>query len=284
MDWNALSLWLHCYSCLRSKDRSNFEMYTTNCGHFFCQNCVQKLNSTTPPKCIHCGVGNVKTIAIGTNLPSSMKHMFQNSINIPKAVHSGMDFQTHQMKITLSMFKGKADHMTRNVKAQYESCQASKQQGQEFDKEIHTLKNKLIEMEDRARQRSAAYGSYGQNRQTSTFPHPAGDSGSYRQAGLNQNINLGLKRPETPGFSGLEVNAFDPKTPDTFKQGKALIANAVTLQAMTQRPSPSHVRELFSPKTQDGFGGDNRRLSNGSSGGRIDPLLGMGKGRSPFNR
>merc|ERR1711894_413371 len=94
--------------------------------------------------------------------------------------------------------------------------------------------------------------------------------GNDRQSSMHAASNWMTKRSETPG---------------AFKQGKIMLSNAVNLQAIQQGPSPGHVRNLFSPKGQEGMAQlQQRRLSTGSSGGRINTGLGLcSKVQSPYN-
>jgi len=201
--------------------------------------------------------------------------MFQNALNIPKTVHNIMDFQNNQMKITKAMLKYKADHMAAQMKVKYNDCNLSKQQGQEYDKTITNLKKTIGDIEERARKRSAKYRHcHGPNQ------HGSNATVGYKQADMNRAFNEAQKRCATPGFSGLEVNAFDPTTPDALKQGKNLIASAVTLQAMAQGTSPGHVRSLF-PQMPDTFSREDMHLIRGSSVRRIDSVIG-GKSQSSF--
>lgn len=278
MDPNALSLWLHCNHCVRqTRDDPKLEIHFTNCGHFFCQNCVQK---NTSPKCLVCGVQKVRTMVLGPNLAPDIRHMFQNTIKLPQILHRAMEFQQNQIKQTLHLFRNKADKMTKDVRTLVDNCKILKHQNQELSEETKELEKKVRELHDTMRQRAAVNMGHipplAQNSRT-----------SYDMHSNMHSSNWPSKRSETPSFSGMEINAFDPKTPDAFKMGKALLSNAVSIQAAQQNLSPgNHIRNLFSPSGHDGIAQqDNRRLSAGSSGGRVNSVLGLcPKNQSPFNR
>lgn len=285
MDPNALCLWVHCNHCVRqTKDDPKLEMYFTNCGHFFCQHCVQK---NTSPKCLVCGVEKVRTMVLGPNLSPDIRHMFQNTIRMPQMIHRAMEFQQKQVSQTLVLYRNKADKMTKEVRTYMDSCKMLKQQAQELDEEIKNGENQLQEMHEQMKRRATNNMNYqGHTGAGYALQHSnANMVGNDRQSSMHAASNWMTKRSETPGFSGMEVNAFDPKTPDAFKQGKIMLSNAVNLQAIQQGPSPGHVRNLFSPKGQEGMAQlQQRRLSTGSSGGRINTGLGLcSKVQSPYN-
>merc|ERR1712150_216128 len=137
--------------------------------------------------------------------------------------------------------------------------------------ETREIDKRIRELHDRMKQRTSI------NYQGTSSHNP---SVQYNTFSDNKGHAFMQKRSETPCFQGMEVNAFDPKTPDAFKMGKTLLANAVNLQVQ-QEPSPGgHVRNLFSPKAQGSNPMEHRRLSSGSSGGRVNTGLGL-VGRSP---
>merc|ERR1719351_393066 len=100
----------------------------------------------------------------------------------------------------------------------------------------------MVQIQDRMRHKSPSTMNY----QGPSRNLPSLQYSSYSD---HRALHQSPQRSETPGFQGMEVNAFDPKTPDAFKMGKALLANAVNVQANQQQHSP-HVRNLFSPQGQ----------------------------------
>jgi len=268
MDPNALCTWVHCNNCLRGmQDDKNLAFYFTNCGHMYCQRCVQK---NTSSKCSVCGVAGVRTMVLGSNLPPNIVNMFQNSIKMPQMIYRAMEFQQNQIKRTIHIFRGKADKMSKRIRHLMESVKNLKEQNLNVNSETREIEKQILELQNRMKYRSSS---------TMNYPGAISHRPSHQYNTYNDNRQPVFlpNRAETPGFQGMEVNAFDPKTPDAFKMGKALLANAVNCQVNQQEPSPgTHVRNLFSPQ---GLGSNQqlqqRRLSSGSSGGRQSTGLGL---------
>jgi len=276
MDPNALHLWVHCNSCVRQvRDDPKLVMYFTNCGHFFCQHCVQK---STSPKCLACDVQNVRTMVLGPDIPPEMLVMFQNSIKLPGMLHRAMEFQQGHIRQTLHLYRMKADKMTKQVRSLMEECKMYKQKSHQVDQECIEIQQDINRMlENRKRREASSMNFPGQG----VFPHSGHQSSNMVPTSTWTRPN----RSHTPGFSGMEVNVFNPKTPDAFKTGKMMLSNAVTLQAMQQGPSPGHVRNLFSPKGQEDTDQHaQRRLSSGSGGRGNKTGFGLcAQGQSPFS-
>lgn len=285
MDPNALMLWVHCNSCVRQiKDDPKLVMHFTNCGHFFCQHCVQ---NNTSPKCLVCGVQNVRTMVLGPNVSPDIMGMFQNSIKLPQMLHRAMEFQQGQIGQTMHLNRIKADKMTKAARSLMEECKMYTQKSQEFDEECAEKERKIHQIHEKRKQRKAANMNHqGHIGHSQSLSHPNSNMfGGGRPSHNDPTSNWTSERSQTPSFSDMEVNAFDPKTPDEFKMGKMMLSNSVTLQAMQQGPSPGHVRNLFSPKGQEDVGQpEQRRFSGGSSGGRGNTGLGLcPQRRSPFD-
>lgn len=278
MDSVSLMLWVHCNSCLRQiKDDRNLDMYFTSCGHFFCQHCVQK---HTSPKCSVCDVKDVRTMALGPDVSPGIMEMFQNAGKLPQKLHRAIDFQHGHIRQTLNLNGMKAQKMSKTARKIAEECKTYKQMLPQIDQECKELEYNINKIkEDRKRRTAVNMNYHAPVGQTQSLPHGRPSHTYQSSTWMGQPA-----RPETPSFADMEVNAFDPKTPDAFKMGKLLLSNAVTLQVMQQEPSPgNHVRNLFSPKRQgEVVQQEPRRLSGGSSGGRVNMGLGLGSRQSPF--
>jgi len=265
MEPNALCTWVHCNNCVRGIEDRKLAFHFTNCGHIYCQRCVQK---NTSEKCSVCGVPGVRTMVLSSNLPPNVVNMFTNALKLPQKVYRAMEFQENQIKRTLHIFRGKADRATKKVRQLMESVKSLKDQNHQLSIETRNTETRMIQCQDRMKHRSPSALNY----QGPSRNLPSLQYGTHSD---QRALPLIPTRSETPGFQGMAVNAFDPKTPDAFKTGKALLANAVNLQVNQQQASP-HVRNLFSPQAQVSTPQqEHRRLSSGSSGGRASTGLGL---------
>ena len=86
--------WAHCNRCagLLEEAKGKTKFFLTNCGHLYCDECLNKY-ACTKPKCFVCGAINVNTAPFDENLNPTILGAFKPVPSLMKQVYETYEFQ-----------------------------------------------------------------------------------------------------------------------------------------------------------------------------------------------
>lgn len=228
--------WIHCYFCgvqMKGTSRNssglpqydhpviNLEMHLTNCGHFFCQNCVSRAATR---QCAACGASPVKTVKVGPDLKPDIQAMFQKASGKASKLSKALEFRQHQFKLLIELHLRNISKMENQLKQDLEEIRTRKDSVDQLESECEELRKELARKQIEAANRNSFNDSFtgeeGLNFSNHEQEHePSAFGASRRFPGDGPEHP---KQPHSPTFSNMPVNVFSCKTPAAFKHGLAV--------------------------------------------------------------
>ncbi|TRY62790.1 hypothetical protein TCAL_00380 [Tigriopus californicus] len=198
--------WIHCNECVYLPESgATKQIFLTNCGHVFCEECVPLRNS--PAKCPMCQAHPLKCIELGASMKADVAKMFQDPVEKIKALFKSVQFQN-----------GHAGMMQQNQEKRFSACLGQlKSVSVDLESTKQTLQEIKLERDAAVKERDELL------RMTSeTRPNPALSS-----TFLSPDKNLGGWEAKSSTFGNMTVNAFSAKTPAALKVGSLFGAESL---------------------------------------------------------
>ena len=101
-------IWVHCNVCLLPFDAQTCGFFVTNCGHIFCEGCLE---AGTRQKCSVCSNPNVKVAALDSSLRPEVKAVFADASSMTKTMVKSLEFQLFHYKQAVLSEKKRSENV-----------------------------------------------------------------------------------------------------------------------------------------------------------------------------
>ncbi|XP_064420484.1 probable E3 SUMO-protein ligase RNF212 isoform X2 [Latimeria chalumnae] len=143
-----MASWVYCNTCFQQPRTDNNSLYLTNCGHVFCQSCLQKGRKN---ECLVCGV-HCRTVLLSNQVSPDIQVLFTDldvmCKRYSKEIKQISEFQEKHRKQSLKFYKEKSAKVE-------EILQKMTHKMQNLQRELEEKKNYIAKLENSLQKISA---------------------------------------------------------------------------------------------------------------------------------
>ncbi|KAL7292456.1 RING finger protein 212B-like [Trichogramma pretiosum] len=122
--------WVRCNACWTKAESKKLAFFLTQCGHVYCEKCVQKAQE----RCFQCGTTNTVSLSLAEPMNPQIMHYFARPSDLLEKVIQAEQFQDSQKALYLQRAEAQANKYESMKEAYWTSVENLKKVYQKYTK------------------------------------------------------------------------------------------------------------------------------------------------------